>query len=516
MKYTQEGKRDLRLDLLRGFCLFAMTINHASLDSYWQYITGGAEFLINAAEGFFFISGMTLGIISVGKPLAKSITRLLNRAWVVYLYVLMIAFGFILLIWLFDINLWIANFDPEDGWLNTAASLITMKQALSGADILVAYVIYLALAPLALWGLHEKRTGIVVTSIVAIYALSQIDLEATSLPFASFRHLAANTPIFFGGLVIGYHRDSITSALSKIPWLTHLIDGILITIGAVLLYLYETGYTLAPDLGAQLGDFAIREYQMPLLNLLVIFVYLRLFWLLATYLWTPLEKATGWLLIPLGQTSLFTFTLHIVLISVFENLPERFADPDFLIATLYNTLLIAAMYAIVRFRGWVLAVPAEKNRIFGHIATNLHTYLVVLTLSAYLTIAFTNPGDAPIWIDTSEEDDEFDDYEDEEFYDGFVYEDFDYLDDMCFTIAELAEDDDEPIDDIFFDMCLIYEDEFGDSDDPPAAASELCETMFEQTESNPAIYPDDVYYDYCAEYIEDEFDLDLEDGSGED
>lgn len=53
MKYTQEGKRDLRLDFLRGFCLFAMAINHGGLDSYWQIITGGSVFLINAADGFF-------------------------------------------------------------------------------------------------------------------------------------------------------------------------------------------------------------------------------------------------------------------------------------------------------------------------------------------------------------------------------------------------------------------------------------------------------------------------------
>ncbi|MEO0597078.1 MAG: OpgC domain-containing protein, partial [Chloroflexota bacterium] len=116
-----------------------------------------AEFLINAAEGFFFISGMTLGIISFGKPLEKSITRLLTRAWVVYLYVLMMTFGFGVLILLFGINVWSAFFEVEGGWLNTAVNILTMKQAIAGADILVAYVVYLALAPLALWGLHYKR-----------------------------------------------------------------------------------------------------------------------------------------------------------------------------------------------------------------------------------------------------------------------------------------------------------------------------------------------------------------------
>ena len=50
MKNGQEGKRDLRLDFLRGFCLIAMVINHGGPDSYWQIITGGSVFLINAAD----------------------------------------------------------------------------------------------------------------------------------------------------------------------------------------------------------------------------------------------------------------------------------------------------------------------------------------------------------------------------------------------------------------------------------------------------------------------------------
>lgn len=76
-----------------------------------------------------------------------------------------------------------------------------------------------------------------------------------------------HTPIFFGGLIIGYYRDTITTILSKIPLLPRIVDCLLILVGVILLYLYATEYALAPELGAQFGDFAIREYQMPIINL---------------------------------------------------------------------------------------------------------------------------------------------------------------------------------------------------------------------------------------------------------
>ena len=65
LRYDNRTPRDVRLDLLRGFALFAMAINHVGFhNSIYHTVSGRSEFLINAAEGFFFISGMTLGFIA--------------------------------------------------------------------------------------------------------------------------------------------------------------------------------------------------------------------------------------------------------------------------------------------------------------------------------------------------------------------------------------------------------------------------------------------------------------------
>ncbi len=81
LRYRQESKRDLRLDWLRGYALFAMSINHALPESYIHIITGSASFLISAAEMFFFISGYTIGFISVGCEVGPAMRRMFGDHW---------------------------------------------------------------------------------------------------------------------------------------------------------------------------------------------------------------------------------------------------------------------------------------------------------------------------------------------------------------------------------------------------------------------------------------------------
>src|ERR671939_470974 len=56
--------RDPRLDLLRGFCVFAMIVDHVGGASWLYAVTGGNRGPITAAEGFVFLSGLVLGIVS--------------------------------------------------------------------------------------------------------------------------------------------------------------------------------------------------------------------------------------------------------------------------------------------------------------------------------------------------------------------------------------------------------------------------------------------------------------------
>ena len=234
-QYQREGKRDLRLDWLRGFALFAMSINHAGLASYLQYITGNSEFLINAAEGFFFISGFTLGFISIGRDAKTAVNRVLKRTWIIYLATLGIAFGFAAAAMLTNLPLW-GEFEVETygGLVQWAISTVTMFDAFHGSDILIAYVVYLSIAPLAISGLLKNHTKRVLGAAILVYVLSQISIDLTSLPFASFRHLAANNLIFFGGMVLGFHWNTLSAFWKSWKW-SRLVDTVVVVLSILLL-----------------------------------------------------------------------------------------------------------------------------------------------------------------------------------------------------------------------------------------------------------------------------------------
>src|SRR5579871_6283932 len=61
--YVAEDGRDLRIDLLRGLAVLAMVIDHIAGPSKLYLLTGGNRFYTSAAEGFIFLSGLTVGLV---------------------------------------------------------------------------------------------------------------------------------------------------------------------------------------------------------------------------------------------------------------------------------------------------------------------------------------------------------------------------------------------------------------------------------------------------------------------
>src|SRR5437660_950948 len=99
--YVAEKGRDLRFDLLRGYCLMVMTIDHIGGASWLYNFTGEGRFFITAAEGFFFISGLVMGMIYMKKIKAEGIgavvPKLLKRAGKLYLVTVGLTLFFVLL-----------------------------------------------------------------------------------------------------------------------------------------------------------------------------------------------------------------------------------------------------------------------------------------------------------------------------------------------------------------------------------------------------------------------------------
>ena len=90
--------RDERIDFLRGFALLVMTVNHLDVKASLFYaFTGQGRFYISAAEGFYFLSGLVLGIVSVRMPLLRMLRRVARRAGQLYAMAVGISLFFTLL-----------------------------------------------------------------------------------------------------------------------------------------------------------------------------------------------------------------------------------------------------------------------------------------------------------------------------------------------------------------------------------------------------------------------------------
>lgn len=175
-------------------------------------------------------------------------------------------------------------------------------------------------------------------TIAAIYLLAQIAPRALSLEFASFRHLAANSPLFFGAIVGGYHSRDWAAWWHRQAW-SRAADAVIVAAGLLGLIAFLTDYGGFARVEAFLGDFIVREQLLPPHNLAIICLYLRILWLLVTRFWGVCARIGGWLFLPLGRDGLLTYCLHVTYIELFR----RWAPPLAWEETVYLQLLAEAI-----------------------------------------------------------------------------------------------------------------------------------------------------------------------------
>src|SRR5579859_4066681 len=113
--YAADTSRDLRLDLLRGFCVFAMIADHVGGASFVHWLSGAGEYFVSAAEGFVFLSGFVMGMVYRGvvdtEGLTAAVKKALGRSWTLYKLTIAVTLVFALELFFYEYD-----FGPFDGW----------------------------------------------------------------------------------------------------------------------------------------------------------------------------------------------------------------------------------------------------------------------------------------------------------------------------------------------------------------------------------------------------------------
>jgi hypothetical protein len=392
--YVTAGGRDLRLDILRGYCVFAMIVDHIAWLSPLHLLSGGDRFLFGAAEGFILISGITAGIVyrsfiareGMGAAWRKALLRAFN------LYLL--AVGLALFVGPIYEALHASGAQGVDLTrpLDFVVQVLTLQRTYTLADVMVLYALLLALMPVALYAMRRGLTWLVLGVSALMWLAHQVFPAFDGMPWrvqGNWMFLFASwQALFFGALALGYHRDRLPRVTPVEQRRLHWITGV----SSVALIAFFVFLSLSADrLPAALQDLSVlpdalrveiklRLFAKPdvgigrIVSAAVIstFVFLSL-----TRWWSTLGRVASAVFLPFGQHALYAYTLHTLFVMIAIVAAARFGMPR---NNLWlNALIQVAALAVIWFcaRRQILAPTPATLRFWQAAPLGLAVVLVV-------------------------------------------------------------------------------------------------------------------------------------------
>lgn len=341
-RYTVAGKRDLRIDMLRGIALVMMVVAHTEILSLVNIFTWERFGLTTGAEGFVILSGFMLGMLNrqrLQKEVLLTVSwTLWRRAGKIYLVnliiiLLMLALNRLSFVNTFEVMHFVDRYSGtvwalfpttpqiKETWFNI---ILYLQIGPHQTQILGLYICLLLVSPLFLALLQKQQVVWLLLGSLAAYISYQ--LWPTRLTVAEFEFafpLLAWQLIFVCGMCCGWYKEELMS-LARTP-AGYIVMGIMVVYALILMFIAQnhTNPFMPPALLMHVippADFNWFYYHLAGKNalgpcrVLNDFSLILLVYLVMTFCWRPLERLFGWFLIPLGQHSLYTFILHVFVV----------------------------------------------------------------------------------------------------------------------------------------------------------------------------------------------------------
>lgn len=360
------------LDLLKGYFMVSIILNHLQwYPSGLDWVAARGSLLISAAEGFFLVSGILLGIVRgrglLSAPFKVPALLMLSRGMKLYIIgiILMLAFTFIG--WLFTGNPGLKpGIRPIDQPITDIIfGALTFQYIYGWADFLRLYAIFLIMSPLALWLLRKNKWFVVLLASVGLWALFPFALESTGRSAELLMPLSWQL-IFFIGLIFGFYWNTIKEWWGRlslklrrsilIPILS--IAGITLTINIVISALITFG--IAPFPSSVYDSLAITTFNKEALTLpriALFFLWFSLGLFIVTRFETRIKKWFGWILLPFGTNLLYVYILHaIILFFVHLVLPPE-ATTNIFVNFIGSILVLGVLLLAVKKRFLFKIIP---------------------------------------------------------------------------------------------------------------------------------------------------------------
>lgn len=359
--------RNLGFDLLRGYFLFVIIVDHVgSFPSVFQVLTGRGELWASAAEGFVFVSGFLVGrlrgrMVARG-DLAGAARKLLQRAGTLVLWsvgLTLLFTGLARLTGYAPVMGRGADFGPPAGVIWRA---LTLRYSYGLHDMLPLYAMCLAASPLVLWAMVRGWGWAVAAASVALWAVALTTAEPL-LPSGSFS-TASWQLLFFAGVFFGLRSHELRSFWERIPNRIRIamVAGAVACTAATMVASYER---LAPivELPAEPAAAAaapprahpilFSKFRLGPGRIAIAALWMFTLYVLVKRFEPAVLKALGWLLVPLGQRSLYVYSVQSLLLFWVNGIPTH----DLVLASISGAAAVAAIWWMVRARFLFDVIP---------------------------------------------------------------------------------------------------------------------------------------------------------------
>lgn len=329
MLLTQKKSRLLHLDFMRGIFLCVIIVDHLQkFPGFFELFTGRGVLWASAAEGFFFLSGILLGLVrgrrETSQPILKVSRRLWGRALLLYLWNIALTLFYTLLAMAFFDQIGIKpGFVLPKSVANIITETLTFKYVYGWADFLQYYAAFLFVSPLAIWLLRKKYWWLVLALSLMVW------LKSGQNFYLSWQLL------FFSGAVFGFYVEDIHDRYKRLQMTTQrYLRYASVAIGGVTFavsYLFVMGssyITNHPGLGwyTTIPVNELVEWNRQLLPFfdknslgvgrLVIFYcwFFAMYFVVKRFAWLYEQNRVGRAVTMLGQNSLYVYIVHSLLV----------------------------------------------------------------------------------------------------------------------------------------------------------------------------------------------------------
>lgn len=313
---TGRSQRDLALDLMRGYFLFVIVVDHMRfVVNPLYYLTGKMSLWVSAAEGFVLLSGFLVGKLRGNQArtrgLAAASRHLLRRAGTLALWCAILTISYRVISELLGHWPEVPNWDEPGSLLDWILGALVLRRTYGDHNLLAIYALFMLVAPLGLYLMMRGRTAVFVGASVLLWAAS----FRFWLRWSNSVQADASWQLLFAlGMAAGFHEQRIAAR-----WAT-LTDGArrairgagaVLTVGILAASVVRLAVPVAKQPLLEVALFT-RERLGPgrlacgLVVVSTLYAYARLYE-------DRLVRAVGWFLVPLGQSSLYVYIMQSML-----------------------------------------------------------------------------------------------------------------------------------------------------------------------------------------------------------